>query len=86
MGPDPNACSTGYDNFSCDHGLGTGMETHTALADTIYTHDERRLLADLFLPSEVRRQDKGVTWRQTARLPDSASPAPGVRRATLARG
>ncbi|MFF5533501.1 beta-L-arabinofuranosidase domain-containing protein [Streptomyces cinerochromogenes] len=71
MGTDPNAYSTDYDNFSCDHG--TGMETHAKLADTVYTHDERRLLVNLFIPSEVRWQEKGITWRQTTRLPDSSS-------------
>ncbi|MFF9001325.1 beta-L-arabinofuranosidase domain-containing protein [Streptomyces achromogenes] len=71
MGTDPDTYSTDYDNFSCDHG--TGMETHAKLADTIYTHDERRLLVNLFIPSEVRWRDKGITWRQTTRLPDSAS-------------
>ncbi len=35
MGTDPNAYSTDYDNFSCDHG--TGMETHAKFADTIYS-------------------------------------------------
>ncbi|MER5544272.1 beta-L-arabinofuranosidase domain-containing protein [Streptomyces sp. NPDC002589] len=71
MGTDPNAYSTDYDNFSCDHG--TGMETHAKFADTIYTHDERRLLVNLFIPSEVRWQEQGITWRQSTRLPDSAS-------------
>ncbi|WP_324606042.1 LamG-like jellyroll fold domain-containing protein [Streptomyces sp. NRRL WC-3725] len=71
MGTDPDAYSTDYDNFSCDHG--TGMETHAKFADTVYTHDEQRLLVNLFIPSEVRRQEKGITWRQTTRLPDSAS-------------
>lgn len=71
MGSDPNAYSTDYDNFSCDHG--TGMETHAKLADTIYTHDERRLLVNLFIPSEVTWREKGITWRQTTRLPDQSS-------------
>ncbi|MEU5709697.1 beta-L-arabinofuranosidase domain-containing protein [Streptomyces flaveolus] len=59
MGTDPDAYSTDYDNFSCDHG--TGMETHAKFADTVYTHDEQRLLVNLFIPSEVRRQEKGIT-------------------------
>ncbi|WP_369386898.1 beta-L-arabinofuranosidase domain-containing protein [Streptomyces sp. CG1] len=71
MGTDRNAYSTDYDNFSCDHG--TGMETQAKFADTIYTHDERRLLVNLFIPSEVRWQEQGITWRQSTRLPDAAS-------------
>ncbi|MCH5671190.1 glycoside hydrolase family 127 protein [Streptomyces gilvus] len=71
MGTDPDAYSTDYDNFSCDHG--TGMETQAKFADTIYTHDENRLLVNLFIPSEVTWREKGVTWRQTTRLPDQAS-------------
>ncbi|MFE1883525.1 beta-L-arabinofuranosidase domain-containing protein [Streptomyces diastatochromogenes] len=71
MGTDPQAYSTDYDNFSCDHG--TGMETHAKFADTIYTHDEQRLLVNLFIPSEVNWQDKNITWRQTTALPDSSS-------------
>ncbi|GHI02028.1 hypothetical protein AQI88_17780 [Streptomyces cellostaticus] len=71
MGTDPNAYSTDYDNFSCDHG--TGMETHAKFADTIYTHDEQRLLVNLFIPSEVNWQEKNITWRQTTTLPDASS-------------
>ncbi|MFJ3308871.1 beta-L-arabinofuranosidase domain-containing protein [Streptomyces sp. NPDC086549] len=71
MGTDPDAYSTDYDNFSCDHG--TGMETQAKFADTIYTHDEQRLLVNLFIPSQVNWQEKGITWRQTTRLPDAAS-------------
>ncbi|MHC5907923.1 glycoside hydrolase family 127 protein [Streptomyces sp. S6] len=67
MSPE-DAYSTDYTNFSCDHG--TGMETHAKFADTIYTHDEQRLLVNLFIPSEVNWQARGITWRQTTRLPD----------------
>jgi len=71
MGTDPNAYSTDYDNFSCDHG--TGMETHAKFADTIYTHDERALLVNLFIPSQVIWRERGITWRQTTGFPDHAS-------------
>ncbi|AGP52424.1 glycoside hydrolase family 127 protein [Streptomyces rapamycinicus] len=68
MGTDPNQYSTDYDNFSCDHG--SGMETQAKFADTIYTHADRSLLVNLFIPSELRWQDKGITWRQTTGFPD----------------
>ena len=71
MGPDPDSYSTDYDNFSCDHG--TGMETQAKFADTVYTHDERRLLVNLFIPSEVNWAEKNITWRQATRLPDQSS-------------
>ncbi|MFE9452087.1 beta-L-arabinofuranosidase domain-containing protein [Streptomyces sp. NPDC006739] len=71
MGTDPDAYSTDYDNFSCDHG--TGMETQAKFADTVYTHDQRRLLVNLFIPSQVTWAEKNITWRQTTTLPDSAS-------------
>ncbi|GHJ40069.1 glycoside hydrolase family 127 protein [Streptomyces sp. TS71-3] len=70
MGSDPNAYSTDYDNFSCDHG--TGMETQAKFADTVYTHDDTRLLVNLFIPSQVTWSEKGVTWRQTTGFPDEA--------------
>ncbi|MFD7996658.1 beta-L-arabinofuranosidase domain-containing protein [Streptomyces mexicanus] len=68
MGSDPNAYSTDYDNFSCDHG--TGMETQAKFADTLYTHDDHSLLVNLFVPSQVAWREKGITWRQTTRIPD----------------
>ncbi|MFJ5226746.1 beta-L-arabinofuranosidase domain-containing protein [Streptomyces sp. NPDC088400] len=70
MGTDPQMYSTDYDNFSCDHG--SGMETHAKFADTVYTHDEERLLVNLFIPSELAWQEKGITWRQTTGFPDQA--------------
>ncbi|MGP3982408.1 beta-L-arabinofuranosidase domain-containing protein [Streptomyces sp. KR80] len=71
MGPDPDVYSTDYDNFSCDHG--SGMETQAKFADTVYAHDDRRLLVNLFIPSQVVWREKGITWRQTTRFPDRSS-------------
>ncbi|MER6352540.1 beta-L-arabinofuranosidase domain-containing protein [Streptomyces sp. NPDC001634] len=71
MGPDPDVYSTDYDNFSCDHG--TGMETQAKFADTVYSHDARSLLVNLFIPSEVVWREKGITWRQTTGFPDRSS-------------
>ncbi|MEU5642705.1 glycoside hydrolase family 127 protein [Streptomyces milbemycinicus] len=68
MGTDPNQYSTDYNNFSCDHG--SGMETQAKFADTIYTYADRSLLVNLFIPSELRWQEKGITWRQTTGFPD----------------
>ncbi|WP_329371509.1 LamG-like jellyroll fold domain-containing protein [Streptomyces sp. NBC_01483] len=71
MGTDPDAYSTDYDNFSCDHG--TGMETQAKFADTVYSHDRNRLLVDLFIPSQVNWRERNITWRQTTSFPDRSS-------------
>ncbi|MFF0036229.1 beta-L-arabinofuranosidase domain-containing protein [Streptomyces mirabilis] len=71
MGTDPDAYSTDYDNFSCDHG--TGMETQAKFADTVYSHDRHRLLVNLFVPSQVNWRERNITWRQTTSFPDRSS-------------
>jgi DUF1680 family protein len=43
--------SNDYDNFTCDHG--TGMESHTKFADSIYFHDRDTLYVNLFIPSRL---------------------------------
>ena len=73
MGPDPNVYSTDYDNFSCDHG--TGMETQSKFADTVYSHDHSGLYVNLFIPSEVTWEERGLVIRQENRFPD----IPGTR-------
>ncbi|MFI0238703.1 beta-L-arabinofuranosidase domain-containing protein [Streptomyces sp. NPDC016845] len=70
LGAAPGSYSGDYDNFSCDHG--TGLETHTKFADTIYFKsadcheptDAASLYVNLFIPSEVRWRERGVTVRQ----------------------
>ncbi|MET8473577.1 beta-L-arabinofuranosidase domain-containing protein [Streptomyces sp. NPDC006422] len=71
MGEDPKAYSTDYDNFSCDHG--SGMETQAKFAETVFSHDDDRLLVNLYVPAEVKWRAKGVKWRQTTGFPDKAS-------------
>ncbi len=66
---DPDVYSTDYDNFSCDNA--TGLETAAKFADTIYTRDARGVYVNLFIPSEVRCADQGLTLRQTTAFPDS---------------
>ncbi|MGW4545021.1 beta-L-arabinofuranosidase domain-containing protein [Streptomyces violaceorubidus] len=71
LGSAPGSYSGDYDNFSCDHG--TGLETHTKFADTVYfrTPGARRpvLHVNLFIPSEVRWDKLGVTLRQETDIP-----------------
>ena len=65
---DPDAYSTDYSNFACDNA--TRMETQAKFADTIYSRDDRGVFVNLFIPSEVRCADRGVTLRQTTGFPD----------------
>nr|WP_309141991.1 beta-L-arabinofuranosidase domain-containing protein [Streptomyces griseicoloratus] len=73
LGAAPGSYSSDYDNFSCDHG--TGMETHTKFADSIYFRsagpDAEALYVNLFIPSEVTWQEAGVTLRQDTGHPET---------------
>jgi len=60
--------STPNDSFWCC--VGTGMENHTKYGDTIYFHDDRTLLVNLFIPSELTWTEKGVVVRQETRFPE----------------
>ncbi|MEV0404112.1 beta-L-arabinofuranosidase domain-containing protein [Actinoallomurus sp. NPDC050550] len=67
LGADPGSYSSDYTNFSCDHG--TGMETHTKFADSIYFHTGGTLYVNLFIPSEVTWAERGIHVRQETRYP-----------------
>jgi DUF1680 family protein len=67
-GGNPDAYATDYDTFTCD--TGTGLETQAKFADTIYSRDSRGVYVNLFIPSEVRCADHGVTIRQETGFPD----------------
>ncbi|WP_435858481.1 beta-L-arabinofuranosidase domain-containing protein [Streptomyces milbemycinicus] len=71
LGSAPGSYSGDYDNFSCDHG--TGMETHTKFADTIYFRDEDAgaLYVNLFIPSEVTWAERGLRLVQRSGYPDT---------------
>ncbi|MCX5441286.1 beta-L-arabinofuranosidase domain-containing protein [Streptomyces sp. NBC_00063] len=69
LGTAPGSYSSDYDNFSCDHG--TGMETHTKFADSIYFRSADALWVNLFIPSQVTWAERGVTLRQETRYPDA---------------
>jgi DUF1680 family protein len=60
--------STPEDSFWCC--VGTGMENHTKYGDTIYFHDDRSLLVNLFIPSELNWKEKGLVVRQQTRFPE----------------
>jgi uncharacterized protein len=65
---DPDVYSTDYNDFTCDNA--TGLETQAKFADTIYSRDASGVFVNLFIPSEVRCADQGVTLRQTTGFPD----------------
>ena len=67
-GADPNIYATDWDTFTCD--TATGLENQAKFADTIYSRDGRGVNVNLFIPSEVRCADQGITLRQTTRFPD----------------
>ena len=49
--------------------VGSGMESHSKYADTIYSHDADTLWVNLFIPSELKWQEKDVTIRQETGFP-----------------
>lgn len=64
--------SNDYNNFTCDHG--SGMETHTKFADTIYFHDNANTVyVNLFIASTLNWAAKGVTIRQDTTWPETNS-------------
>lgn len=64
----PGVYATDYRTFTCD--TGTGLETQAKFADTIYSRDARGVYVNLFIPSQVRCADQGVTLRQDTGFPD----------------
>nr|BFE28377.1 glycoside hydrolase family 127 protein [Actinomadura rugatobispora] len=67
LGAAPGSYSGDYDNFSCDHG--TGLETHTKFADSVYFRSRNALYVNLFVPSEVHWAERGVRVRQETGYP-----------------
>jgi DUF1680 family protein len=63
----PNIYATDYDTFTCDNA--TGLETQAKFADTIYSRDARGIQVNLFIPSEARCPEQGITLRQTTGFP-----------------
>ncbi|MEU4656473.1 beta-L-arabinofuranosidase domain-containing protein [Streptomyces sp. NPDC023723] len=83
LGAAPGSYSGDYDNFSCDHG--TGLETHTKFADTVYFRSRAgrpaALYVNLFIPSEVHWVEQNVTVRQ-----ETDHPTTGRTRLTVTAG
>jgi len=60
--------STPTESFWCC--VGTGMENHVKYGDSIYFHDADNLYVNLFIPSEVKWHEKGLTVRQETQFPE----------------
>ena len=50
--------------------VGTGMENHGKYGEFVYTHSRDSLFVNLFIASELRWKEKGVTLRQETRFPE----------------
>uniref|UniRef100_S0DDH3 Glycoside hydrolase family 97 protein n=2 Tax=termite gut metagenome TaxID=433724 RepID=S0DDH3_9ZZZZ len=50
--------------------VGSGMENHTKYGEFIYARSEDALYVNLFIPSRLNWQEKGVTLVQQTRFPD----------------
>jgi uncharacterized protein len=63
--------STPDNSFWCC--LGTGMENHSKYGEEIYGHDDHALYVNLFIPSELAWQERGLTLRQETKFPEEPS-------------
>jgi uncharacterized protein len=59
---------TRTDSFWCC--TGTGLENHVKYNDSIYFHDEQGLYVNLFIPSVLNWDEKGLVLRQETNFPD----------------
>ncbi|GLW54395.1 beta-L-arabinofuranosidase domain-containing protein [Kitasatospora phosalacinea] len=59
--------STDYDSFWCCQG--TGVESNTKLADSVYFHDGTTLIVNLFVPTVLTWAERGLTVTQTTSYP-----------------
>jgi uncharacterized protein len=57
-----------FNSFWCC--TGTGSEEFSKFADSIYFHNGRDVFVNLFIPSELRWPEKGITIRQETRFPE----------------
>lgn len=58
-----------YDSFTCC--VGTGMENHIKYGEAIYFHDDKGIYVNLFIPSVVKWDKKGIVLKQESKFPYS---------------
>ncbi|WP_410611694.1 beta-L-arabinofuranosidase domain-containing protein [Amycolatopsis sp. lyj-109] len=59
-----------YDDFTCDHG--SGMESQTKFADSVYFFTGETLYVNLFIASVLTWPGRGITVRQDTTFPASS--------------
>lgn len=59
--------STKENSFWCC--VGSGFENHAKYGEAIYYHNDKGIYVNLFIPSEVRWKQKGMTLRQETAFP-----------------
>ncbi len=57
-----------FDSFWCC--TGTGVESFSKLADSVFFHDDGDLYVNLFVPARLHWPEKGLFVRQETRFPD----------------
>ena len=60
-----------YNDFTCDHG--TGMESQTKFADSIYFYSGETLYVNLFIASTLTWPGRGLTVRQDTTFPAAST-------------
>ncbi len=60
--------STPFNSFWCC--VGTGMENHTKYGESIYYHRDNTLYVNLFIASDLRWDEQGMTIRQETDFPE----------------
>ncbi len=67
----PGAWKTfGFEDKSFWCCTGTGVEEYAKLNDSIYWHDDRGIFVNLYVPSELDWNEKGLKLRQETRFPE----------------
>lgn len=61
--------STPEHSFWCC--VGSGFESHSKYAESIYFHNDNGVFVNLFIPSHLAWKEKGLTLRQDTRFPES---------------
>ena len=49
--------------------VGTGLENHSKYGELIYSHSERDIFVNLFIPSTLNWKEKGIELEQTTKFP-----------------
>ncbi len=50
--------------------VGSGIENHAKYGELIYAHDDNNVYVNLFIPSELNWEEKGVALTQTTHFPE----------------